>query len=330
MVDRHRPAKDMIRLIQLLSGHKASGLSVEDISAKLEISERSTRRYLSALQDIEPDLSFHEEENHKKFWYLPTTQTRMPAVTAEQLSSLTAIANFIHMQGHLDYAQMLQGLRDSLQSGLDRATQARLDPDLEILDASVEVTHYPGPKASLDPVIRRQILSAINREKQIQFHYTSVFGRSTTDRVVSPYALVVGRRAYLVARDERAKAIRNFVLTGISALRESDIPATREGFDARAYVRQSFGAFHDGKFHQWTLRFRETAAHSLVGYQFHPTQTMTKFPNGEIEVSFYCESIREVAYECFRWSDHLSAIGPADLRGMVDEICREMAAACQT
>ena len=74
MVDRHRPAKDMVRLIQLLSGKKTFGLSVEEIAATMEISERSARRYLSALVDIEPDLDFHfAEDSQKKFWFLPDT-----------------------------------------------------------------------------------------------------------------------------------------------------------------------------------------------------------------------------------------------------------------
>lgn len=330
MVDRQRPAKDMVRLIQLLSGKKAFGLSVEEIAAKMEISERSARRYLSALVDIEPDLAFHfAEDSQKKFWFLPTVQTRLPAVSAEQLSSLTAIASFMRAQGHHDYAETLRDLRDSLQAGLDRATLLRLDPDLEVLDSSIEVTHRPGPKASFDPVIRSQLLAAITRDKQVGFSYTDVRGKTTSQRHVSPYALVVGPRAYLIGHDEDAKGIRNYALTGIKDVQERDEPARREAFDARAYVAQSFGAFHDGQFHQWTLRFKASTAHELASYQFHPSQTMTRLPTGEVEVSFACESIREVAYECFRWSEHLIGIEPEALRKVVAEIWENMETACQ-
>jgi hypothetical protein len=41
-------------------------------------------------------------------------------------------------------------------------------------------------------------------------------------------------------------------------------------------------------------------AHELSNYQFHPTQTMKHLDTGETEVSFQCESIREVAYERVR------------------------------
>lgn len=330
MVDRQRPAKDMIRLIQLLSGHKAFGLTVDDIAARMEVSTRTARRLLAALIDVEPNLSFHRAgDSQKKFWFLPSAQTRMPAVSAEQLSSLTAIANFMRAQGHEDYAQTLQDLRDGLQAGLDRASLLRLDPDLEVLDTSVEVTHRPGPKAPFDPLIRSQLLMAITAGKQVSFDYTDVRGLKTSQRRVSPYALILGPRSYLIGNDEDANATRNFVLTGIKAVDERPEPAKRNRFDVRAYVAQSFGAFHDGQFQQWSLRFKASTAHELKSYQFHPSQTMTVLPTREVEITFHCESIREVAYECFRWSEHLVAIGPAPLRDTIAEICGNMQAACQ-
>lgn len=330
MVDRHRPAKDLMRLIQLLSAQKAFGLSVEDIAARMEVSLRTARRLLAALADIEPDLTFHTaDDSQKKFWFLPSAKTRMPPVTAEQLSGLTVIAGFMRAQGHDGYAQTLQELRDNLQAGLDRRALLRLDPDLEILDASIEVAHRPGPKTSVDPVIRSQILGAITEGRQVRFLYTDVRGLKTSKRRVSPYALILGPRAYLISRDEDAGGIRNFALTGMSEIEPCEAPATRDGFDVAAYVAQSFGAFHDGKFGHWTLRFKAGTAHELSTYQFHPSQTMAVLPNGEIEVAFHCESIREVAYECFRWSEHLVAIGPESLRSTVLEICDNMRAACR-
>jgi hypothetical protein len=67
------------------------------------------------LRDIEQDLSYHlAVDTQQKFWYLPTPKTRIPAVSAAQLSGLTAIAAFMTKQGHGDYAQMLGDLRDTL------------------------------------------------------------------------------------------------------------------------------------------------------------------------------------------------------------------------
>lgn len=253
----------------------------------------------------------------------------MPAITAEQLANLKAIASFMRAQGHPEYAKVLQDLRDSLQAGLDRATLVRLDPDLEVLDANVEAAHRPGPRAPLDPAVRSQLLKAIAAERQVEFLYTDVRGLKASRPRVLPYALVVGPRAYLVGRDEVSGGIRNYALTGIRDVEEREEAAPRSGFDAAEYVARSFGAFHDGQFHDWTLRFKATAAHALESYQFHPSQKKTLLPSGEVEISFHCESIREVAHECFRWSEDLISIDPAPLRDMVTGICEDMKAACE-
>ena len=323
--DRQRPAKDMLRLIQLLASEKAFGLTLADIQDRMEWSYRTTQRYIAALQDIEPDLTFHIDEDTKaKHWYLPSPRTRIPPVNADQLASLTAIAGFMAAQGHSSYAETLEGLRETLQAGLDRSSMVRLDPDLEVLDDSIEIALRPGPKSSFDPAIRTSLLQAITTSQQVRFQYTNVSGRKTSQKTVSPYALTVGPRTYLIARDEAAKATRNYALTGIADLEILSTPAVPADFDVKAYVSQSFGAFHDGIFERWILRFKPGMAYELSNYQFHPTQTVTHLDNDEIEVSFWCESIREVAYECVRWSEHLTWVGPERLRGLLQDIISDL------
>ena len=323
--DRQRPAKDMLRLIQLLASEKAFGLSLSDIQERMEWSHRTTQRYISALQDIEPDLSYHiDEDTNAKHWYLPSPRTRIPSVNAEQLASLTAIAGFMKAQGHASYAETLEGLRETLQAGLDRSSMMRLDPDLEVLDNSIEIALRPGPKSSFDPGIRTKLLQAVTTSSQVRFQYTDVRGRKTSQKIVSPYALTVGPRTYLIARDEAVAETRNYALTGVSDLEILEVPTVAADFDVKAYVSQSFGAFHDGLFETWVLRFQPGMDYELSNYQFHPTQMMKHFDTGEIEVSFRCESIREVAYECVRWSEHLTWVGPERLRSLVQDIISDL------
>ena len=123
-------------------------------------------------------------------------------------------------------------------------------------------------------------------------------------------------------------SIRNFALTGIATLNMLKEGASRRNFDVSSYVAKSFGAYHDGKFDQWVLRFKAEAAYELATYQFHPSQTVTVLPSGEVEVTFECESIREVAYECFRWSGQLVAAGPRALQDMIREISTGLEQAC--
>jgi predicted DNA-binding transcriptional regulator YafY len=329
-VDRQRPAKDMLRLIQLLAAEKAFGMTLAEVMDKMEWTKRTTQRYLAALQDIEPDLSYHvDEDTNAKHWYLPSPRTRIPPVTAEQLSSLTAIAAFMKAQGHASYGDTLEDLRQTLQAGLDRSAMLRLDPDLEVLDDSVEIAHRPGPKASFDPLVRTVLLQAITTGNKVKFGYTNVQGRKSSQKIISPYALTLGPRTYLIARDESVSATRNYALTGIADLEVLSEPATEPDFDIKAFVSSSFGSFHDGIAEQWVLRFKTGMEYELSNYQFHPTQTMKTLDNGEAEVSFYCESMREVAYECLRWTESLTWVGPERLQRLLQDICQEISAACR-
>ena len=45
---------------------------------------------------------------------------------------------------------------------------------------------------------------------------------------------------------------------------------------------------------------------------------------GEVEIRFSCESVKEIAYECFRWSEHLISIQPDALNLAVTQIINEM------
>ena len=318
-------------MIQLLSAHKAYGLTTDEIAARMETSPRTVQRYLSSLQDIEPDLASRTgEDNQRKYWYLPSHRTRVPRINAEQLASLAEIAAFMQAQGHGNHARTLEELRATLQASLETATLRRLEPDLEVLDASLEVTHRPGPRATFDPTVRSLLLESILAERQVSFQYTDVPGTKVSMRTVSPLALVAGPRSYLVGWDEEMLSIRNFALTGIANLNMLDDGAARRDFDVSSYVAKSFGAFHDGKFDQWTLRFRAEAAHELASYQFHPSQTVTALPSGEVEVTFECESVREVAYECFRWSGQLVAAGPKSLQDMIRDISAGLEQACRS
>lgn len=327
---RQRTAQEMLLLIQLLASEKGFGMTLTQISNKMERSKRTTQRYLAALQVIEPDLAHYVDDDTKlKHWYLPSPRTRIPPVTAEQLSSLTAIAAFMRAQGHGSYGDSLEKLRQTLQIGLDRSAMLRLDPDLEILDDSVEIAHRPGPKSSFDPLIRTALLQAITTANKVRFSYTNVQGRKASQKIISPYALTVGPRTYLIARDESVSATRNYALTGIADLEVLSEPATEPDFDIKAFVSSSFGSFHDGIAEQWILRFKPGMEYELSNYQFHPTQTMKTLDNGEIEVSFYCESMREVAYECLRWTESLTWVGPERLQRLLQDICQEISAACR-
>lgn len=321
---RHRPARDLLRLVEMLQARRHVGMTIEEIAHDVGRSERTVHRLLKTLADTGYDLhSRLDEDGRRKRWMVRTSRSTVPAVTADTLSSLTGIGEMLRSQGLVDYAELITDLRRHLEASQERRRLLALDPDLEVFDDTLGVASRPGPVAPSDPTVRRRLQDAIVTGLMVHFTYTDVRGDKTSERLVSPLGLLLGPRAYLVARDTN-KSVRIFALTGIREPRLMPDVADRDDFDLRAFVERSFGAFHDGVYREWRLRFEAAARHEVEHYRFHPSQTVTVHETGEVEVVFTCESVREVAYECFRWSEWLVAVETEELRACLREICERI------
>jgi predicted DNA-binding transcriptional regulator YafY len=308
-IDRMRPGKDLIRVIHMLQANKSFGITAEAIAQEMEVSIRTVKRWLSAIKDIEPDLSFRLTPEVKgKLWYLPAAKTRASPASADQLASLSAIASLLKTMGYAEYGALLNEMRDGLQANISQQQWNKIDPDLEVMDEAVQVALRPGSKAIYAPSIT----------------YQNITATKINPKRVSPLGIILGPRAYLVAHDEEVDALKNYALTGISNLNISDDNNTHTTFDIDAFAHRSFGAFHDGIFEEWKLTFDAKAAPMLEHYEFHPSQETQILEGGEVEIRFSCESVKEIAYECFRWSEHLISIQPDALNQVVTQIINEM------
>ena len=324
-IDRMRPGKDLIRVIHMLQANKSFGITAEAIAQEMEVSIRTVKRWLSAIKDIEPDLSFRLIPEVKgKLWYLPAAKTRVSPASADQLASLSAIASLLKAMGYAEYSGLLNELRDGLQANISQQQWNKIDPDLEVMDEAVQVALRPGPKAIYAPSIRATLLDAMLMQKQVIFTYQNITATKISPKHVSPLGIILGPRAYLVAHDEEVDALRNYALTGMGKLSIGKNNNTHANFDIDAFVHRSFGAFHDGIFEEWILTFDAKAAPMLEHYEFHPSQETQILEGGEVEIRFSCESVKEIAYECFRWSEHLISIQPDALNLAVTQIINEM------
>ena len=324
-VDRMRPGKDLIRVIHMLQANRLLGITAETIASEMEVSIRTVKRWLSAIKDIEPDLSFRFiPEVRGKLWYLPSAKTRVSSPSADQLASLNAIASMLKSSGYSEYSNLLNELSHELQASISQQRLRQIDPDLEVMIDAVQVALRPGPKTKFASSIRATLLDAILMQKQVTFTYQNITATKITQKLVSPLGIILGPQAYLVAHDEEVDALRHYTLTGIKNLAICEENNTRTNFDIEAFAQRSFGVFHDNIFEEWALVFDAKAAPILKHYEFHPSQETRILRGGEVEIRFSCESVKEIAYECFRWSEHLISIQPDALNHAVRQIIQEM------
>ena len=84
-------------------------------------------------------------------------------------------------------------------------------------------------------------------------------------------------------------------------------------FDLDAYAARSFGAYQEEPY-DVVLRFIPEMADEVAAFQFHPTQTMTREPDGSTIVRFRGGGLREMVWHLFTWGEAVRIIAPEELR----------------
>jgi predicted DNA-binding transcriptional regulator YafY len=71
------------------------------------------------------------------------------------------------------------------------------------------------------------------------------------------------------------------------------------------------------------LRFIPEVADEVATFQFHPTQDITREPDGSTIVHFRAGGLREMAWHLFTWGEAVRIVAPEALRTtLIDSIER--------
>jgi predicted DNA-binding transcriptional regulator YafY len=155
---------------------------------------------------------------------------------------------------------------------------------------------------------------------RLAFHYRSEVADAPAYREVVPYGLLYGHRVYLVAAFPWAEEPVNYRLDRMSDVRVTEATGTRPGdFNLDAYSARSFGVFQKEP-HDVVLRFIPDVAAEVVTFQFHPTQNITREPDGSAVVRFRAGGLREMAWHLFTWGDAVSIVAPEVLKTTMLEL----------
>jgi predicted DNA-binding transcriptional regulator YafY len=71
------------------------------------------------------------------------------------------------------------------------------------------------------------------------------------------------------------------------------------------------------------VRFNPEAADEVAAFQFHPSQTLTREPDGFTTVCFRAGGLRELAWHLFTWGDAVQIIQPILLKTVMSDLLAE-------
>ena len=310
------------RVLQLALALQATriGLTLDDIRKKFRVSLRTAQRMRDAILRNYPQTEQFVDEARRPRWRIPSPHNHAPlAISAEQLADLESTARYLRQRNLHSKARNLDHIASSIKAALPARLQARLEPDVEALLEAEGLAMRPGPKPKIANEVIDTIRQAIKQSSEITVKYLKRRSRRAASRRLQPYGFLLGRQHYLVAKapDRHPDSARIYALSSIVSARLSERLFVRdEGFSLDKFAENSFGVFQEPA-QEIVWRFKPAVADAVLGYQFHPSQTVRKQKDGSVLVSFTAGGFVEMCWHLYTWGTNVEVIKPAKLRALM-------------
>jgi predicted DNA-binding transcriptional regulator YafY len=305
---RYEPGMRLLRLATLLASSRV-GLSLDEMSAELEVGRRTVERLRDQLADVFPALTHSDGDDRIRRWRLPKAE--LPAIppSAGALATLEGLARDMARSGDAARATDLREAAATLRALLPAARLRQSEPDIEALMQAEGSAASPGPKLKLNHAMMTDIRNAILGFKKLNLTYRPAESNRAGKRILCPYGVLYGRRAYLVAHTEKGIEMRLWRIDRISNVTVLDENFAAQEFNLAEYAARSFGVFQEPA-QDVVLRFSSAAAEDAADWVFHPSQTMEPQADGSLIVRFRCGGMLELDWHLYTWGDGVEVEQP--------------------
>ena len=318
---RHAPAIRLAEVRAILN--TGEGASVYDLAERLEVSVKTVRRYLAALERSGEPL-FEELQGRRKIWRLmPTARKDTLRLSTSQMLSLFLSRRVFDFLEGTGFKEDLDDVFRQLELTLRRQdAQIARHLDSKIFDVNEAPRIY---KDRIEDV--GEILTALIREERLQIKYVSASRRSRT-LLCDPYTLLVYKKGlYLVGHSHRHGELRTFAF---DAIREVDwLRGERfnypDDYHPSQLVEGAFGLIA-GKPEPVRVRFGANVARYIQRSRWHPSQSVHKIRGGAgaIELRMDVALTVELTSWILGFGADAEVLHPPELRASVAAEIRAM------
>ncbi|QFU92027.1 YafY family protein [Amycolatopsis sp. YIM 10] len=304
-----RPTARVLALLEIL---QAGGTrTVADLAGRLEVDERTVRRYVDHLLDLGiPVRSIRGRHGG----YRLAAGYRMPPL---MLTGEEALAVLLGLHAGRSTS--------TAESAAAKVRRVLPDPLARRLDALLSTAGFTAPARSglsAEAGVLFEVAEAARDRCPIRIDYTAGHG-GTSERTVHPYGIVAhSGRWYLTGADSSSARVRTFRVDRITALEvldgTFDAPA---GFDPAEHVLTSLAeAPHR---YEVSLRIQATAEH--IRTLFPPAvATLEAITGDEIRVRIRAQHLDWIATRLAALDRPFVIERPDDLRDLVRELAQRL------
>ena len=333
---RLSPAIRMAEVRAILN--TAEGASIYDLAERLGVTDKTARRYITALERAGEPL-YDEWDGKRKVWRLmPTARKDTVRLSTSQMLSLFLYRRVFDFLEGTGFKEDLDDVFRQLEVTLKRQdAQIVRHLDRKIFDVNEAPRIY---KDRVEDV--GEILTALVREERLQMAHVSTTSSgdalATGDRrraprrprqiLLDPYTLLVYKKGlYLVGYSHRHEAIRTFAFDGIREvdwLRGESFEYP-DDYHPSQLIEGAFGLI-GGEPQRVRIRFSPNVARYIERSLWHPSQKIRKLrgEGGAVELTMDVALTVELTSWILGFGKNANVAEPADLRRMIAEEIGEM------
>jgi predicted DNA-binding transcriptional regulator YafY len=319
--------------LDALRGFK-HGRTLEDLAAKLGVSERTVRRDLQELADANVRVELSRVDGQAAARLLEASYTGVPVTRRERYTLLAAGRVFDVLRGtsfHEDVTSVLAKFEQPMNASERKEHGALGQHFAYVPDGGTKA--YEGKEDLID-ALQTGILS----RKLVRFSYKDSRSRARSGDL-APFVILMYRQGLYVVGARVGEGYASADLhdwrkgLGVFAverfveaehLRKStfEIPAD---FRIEEVLHGAFGV-HVGdpaNARRVIVEFSAEKTELVAGRVWHSTQELTRVAGGRMRLSFTCTNLIPVVSWILQWGPHAKVIEPSELIALVVDELRQ-------
>jgi predicted DNA-binding transcriptional regulator YafY len=310
-----RPTARVLALLEVLQS--GGTRTVADLAARLDVDERTVRRYVDHLRDLDVPV---RTVRGRHGGYRLAPGFRMPPLMLTEEEALAVLLGLLAGQRTGLVATSAEA-NDSAAAKLRRVLPEQVGRRLDALLEATDFTARERPAVAPETRVLLLLAEAARDRRPVAITYTDRAGRSG-DRVLFPYGIVAhSGRWYVTGADSASGEVRTFRLDRISApaVRAGtfDVPA---GFDAATHVVT--GIARAPWAHAVSVRVRGTAED--VRRDLPRIATVREVDDGWVRVELTADRLDWVPGVLARLDRPFVIERPAELRDLVRALAEQL------
>ena len=316
-------AQRLYRMAEMAAARRR-GISLQNVMEEFEVDERTARRMLRQFEELFPGFETWDDADRRRRWSL----TQVPyiehrALNETELAAVELAIRRMASDGAVYEVKALERVRDRLIASRPPPFAQGGRKFAELLLMVNGYASRPGPAHDVPETYFSTLYTAFRRPTRVEILYQSARDPEPRWRRIEPYAVLMGRRYYLVGKDADADTgYRQYRFDRITAMNATvDVFKRDPEFDLERYSAQAFGSFFSAKEYglvRW--RFAPSAAANARDFVFHPEQVMTEAEDGSLLVSFTASGWLEMAWYLIQWGDAVEVLDPPELKEMLGKV----------